>query len=539
MKHIMKKSKLIGMIALMVLGLSIGACTPQETPPTKAPQNESDLEEERRSLEAEIASKEAEEESIQKEKGLSVEALQLFDTIKDWRFCFESGAGVRETTLTIDEQGHFSGEYYDNDAGDVGEGYEGGTIRKCDFTGRFTDVVRMANGAYVVTVKDLTYEKEPGEEEIIGGVRYVYQEAYGISGTEILEIYLPGTQTAKIPKEYVDSVKNMHFGVNVSGQYYINLPLELPFCGIYNPTTEYGFSSENVSGANLTYLVNRASFPGLTSIREDFHDWDGTYYYQDMSADGLYMVFNHCFIDEKKFNLMIQQEEFANDCIAHVMEGQPYREVTYLDPTDADSAPDLSYVTGGGISMVVSWLAGDEEDTRFYVARFTKYGRFVYAYGYSSGENDELLQGEAGSFFLSSLTFSGSREKISSASTDKVAKKIHAMVINNGSSPSMIYADEVVLIHLDDKELMEKYHLTEEDFMNDYVIVGMDKDYQEYQLSESCPIYGQFPGEGPFSELQSKSAFHQKLMDGQAAYLMELYLDEDNNVTFLYEPFRP
>ena len=124
----MKKSKFMGAAMLLTFGLTIGACVPGETPPETVPHLASQLEEERKSLEEEMASEEAEKESASKEEDLSVEALQLFDTVKGWRFCFESGAGAWETNLTIDEQGHFSGEYYDNDPGDVGEGYEGGTV---------------------------------------------------------------------------------------------------------------------------------------------------------------------------------------------------------------------------------------------------------------------------------------------------------------------------------------------------------------------------------------------------------------------------
>lgn len=535
----MKKNLLRSIAALLAMGCSLAACRPGETPPAKPPYYYSELEEESAANASTEGSEETKSESVPAEEELSADALYLFDAIQGWMFSFESGAGAWGTILTVDEQGHFSGQYHDSDAGDVGEGYQNGTINLCDFTGRFTDVVRTTNGVYEATVTDLAYEKEPGKEEIKDGVRYAYAEAYGISGTEKVEIYLPGAKTAKLPKEYVDWIEDLHFGVSVSGQYYLNVPLELPFCGIYNPAMKYGFSSENVSGRNLTYLVNRASFPGLSSIRADFYDWNGTYYYQDLSADGLYMVSNLCFIDEKKFNPMIRQDEFVNDCISHFMEGQSYRDVSYLDPSDADYAPDLSYVNGGGISVVASWLAGNNEDTRFYVARFTKLGRFVYAYGYSSSEYDELMQGEAGSFYLSSLTFSGDREKISSASVDKVAKKIYAIVINNGSDASQIFADEVTWINSGDEELMAKYQLTEEDLTDDYAIANEVEEYKAYVLSESCPIYVQFPAEGPFAELQTKSAFHKKLMDADHSYLMELYLDENNSVTFLYEPYRP
>ncbi|MCR5461230.1 MAG: hypothetical protein K6F51_15305 [Acetatifactor sp.] len=535
----MKKNVFRSIAALIAIGCSLVACGPGETPSETATEASSLPEEESAAKTSTDGGEETESTSVPEEEELSADAAYLFDAVRGWDFCFESGAGAWGTYLTVDEQGRFSGQYHDSDAGDVGTGYENGTISLCNFTGRFTNVARTTSGVYEATVTDLTYEKEPGDEEIKDGVRYVYREAYGISGTEKVEIYLPGAKTAKLPKEYVDWIENLRFGVSVSGQYYLNVPSELPFCGIYNPATKYGFASENVSGRNLTYLVNRASFPGLASIRSDFHEEDGTYFYQDMSQDGLYLVYNLCYLDEKGLNLWGGQEDFVNDCISHLMEGQAFRDVSFLDPSDADYAPDLSYVNGGGVSIVASWLAGNNEDTRFYVARLTKLGRFVYAYGYSSSEYDELMQGEAGSFFLSSLTFSGDRDKISSANPGKVVKKIHAIVINNGSDASQIFADEVTWINSGDEELMAKYHLTEEDLTDDYAIANDVEEYKAYVLSESCPIYVQFPEEGPFSELQTKSAFHKKLMDADHSYLMELYLDENNNVTFLYEPYRP
>ena len=70
-------------------------------------------------------------------------------------------------------------------------------------------------------------------------------------------------------------------------------------------------------------------------------------------------------------------------------------------------------------------------------------------------------------------------------------------------------------------------------------VIGLDGNYKEYRLSANCPIYIQYPEEGPFEGLCDQARFHKKLTDDTYDYLMELYLDENDVVTFAYEPFRP
>ena len=470
--------------------------------------------------------------------GLSEDAAYLFDVIRGWTFCFESGAGGWDTTLTVDAEGNFNGLFHDSDMGDTGEGYDYGTLYQCTFHGRFTDVTKKSQYVYEAKVEGLAYDRNEGETEIIDQVRHVYSNAYGISGAETVEIYLPGAKVADLPEGYMSWIQPLHFGVYALDHFYWDIPEELPFCGIYNPAEQDGFFSDNVEGKNSVYLVNKASFPGLRSVRRDLNA-DGTYFYEDVAEDGTYAVRSLCYRDEQDFSFYDgREEQFVKDCISHLLEGAEARDVYYLDSSFRDSTPDMTCINGH-TSYMAGWTVGSNEDTRYYVARMTKLGSYIYVYGYSGSEYDEYLHGEAGAFLLSSLTFSGNQDRISSASTENVVRKVHAVVINRGTDPMSIYADEVIWVGSGDEALIEKYHLTEEDLTNDYAIVGIDGNYKEYQLSDRCPIYIQYPEEGPFWELQGKGAFHKKLAGGTYDYLMELYLDENDNVTFLYEPYRP
>ena len=60
-----------------------------------------------------------------------------FQDISDYVFSFSSGAGAWSTELRIHADGTFKGHYQDADMGDAGEGYAGGTLYVCDFTGKF------------------------------------------------------------------------------------------------------------------------------------------------------------------------------------------------------------------------------------------------------------------------------------------------------------------------------------------------------------------------------------------------------------------
>ena len=531
--------------ALLALSLMMSGCSDQDelskTPDGSKTQTESDEAQSGGEETGEKPAESTEESSSVSEKDpgddkegeLSADAARLFEKIYGWQFFFESGAGAWDTELTVDKTGSFNGVFHDVNMGDVGEGYDDGTILICSFTGKLTDVKKVSEYVYEAKVTDLTYEREPGESDIEDNVRYLYSDAYGLNVADVVTIYLPGAKVAELPREYVEWIEPLHFGTYVYGSFYRDYPEELPFCGIYEPTEQNGFFSVNYEGKNSLYVVNKASFPGLKNVRNDVNA-DGTYYVKDVGELGDHEVINLCYRPEKDSVSWGPTEDLVKDVISAFCPGQSGEDIYFLDSMDADSAPQVLYLHGDA-TVMAGWSCGGRQ----YLARILTMGAYVYAYGISYGESDTLLQGDAGSFLLASLTYSGDPGRLSTAGGEHVSKKILAGIINNGADSSRIMADECIWVDASDEELMAKYHLTEEDVTNDYAIVGLDGSYKEYQLSENCPVYVQYPEEGPFWELQVRSVFHKKLTESPEPFLVWLYLDENDKVTFLCEPFRP
>ena len=528
-------------VACMALCLAFSGCEDAGNGESSSRDLGTSIEESTESVESVESTQDSQgtSESSSERVPVSMDLIDFFHVVPGWVFNFSSGAGGWETNLMIGEDGEFAGEYHDYDLGDVGAGYDNGTVYRSKFSGKFTDIKKVSEYTYEATVSDLKYENVPGTKEIVDGMLQIYTEAYGISGTDKVVIYLPGKKLEQLPEEYLNWIGYLNFGSYVNGQYYSDYPEELPFCGIFNAEAGNGFSSYNAEAINSVYVVNRAKFPGLSNVSLAMME-EGKYYYHDVSADGRYEVINVCFKKENgNDNTYSSVEEFVDDVINHVTNGKAYDDMYYLDYSFADSMPQM-ILMNGRVTYVAGWTCGTGEDKRYYVARCLEIDGFYYAYAYSSSENDEFLRGEAGGFLLSSLTLSGDALRISTESKDKVVRKIQGVVISNGTDPSRIMVDEVVMIGLEDEDLIEKYKLDPEtDMLNDYAVVGLDQNYKEYRLSENCPIYIQYPEEGPFEGLCDQARFHKKLTDGKYEYLMELYLDENDVVTFMYEPFRP
>lgn len=448
-EKVMKKWK--GAIALLIIGLLLGGCSDSDGFVSGEAFIHSSLMEEK-AKEAEGTSQEdtsqestTETEDPAREDELELEATKLFDAITGWEFSFLSGAGGWETTLEVNNKGSFIGRFYDDDMGDVGESYPNGTRYECDFSGKLMDVKRISQYVYEASVTDLTYLKDPEQVEIVNGVRKVYSTAYGIDGTHRVQIYLPGAAIADLPREYMEWIEPLYFGAYALGSYYRDFPEELPFCGIYNIDQQEGFSSENRGGKNSVYLVNKASFPGLTSSRHDLNE-DGTYYFEDVNPQGLYSVLNLCYRSEKGFSVYDRQEELVHDVISHVMEGGKYHDMYFLDSGNLEYSPQVAFINGFR-TLYAFWEAGSGEDLREYYARIAVLGNYVYAFAYSSCEYDEIMYGEAGYFYLTSLTFSADPSKISAENPETCSRVIYACVINNGTDPRNLKADECLWIN--------------------------------------------------------------------------------------------
>lgn len=152
-----------------------------------------------------------------------------FVDVSDIEFTFASGAGGWSTYLYIEEDGTFYGNFHDSDMGCTGEGYPGGTIYYCDFSGKFTNPVKIDDYSYQFEIESLKCEKEEGEEEIIDERLYIYSYSYGLDDADKLYMYLPGKDT----KDFSEELKMWLFLTDDEK--------ELPFYAIYNENPEYGF----------------------------------------------------------------------------------------------------------------------------------------------------------------------------------------------------------------------------------------------------------------------------------------------------------
>lgn len=119
-------------------------------------------------------------------QGLPREALPL-------TFMLASGAGGWGTTLTLQPDGSFKGEYEDFNAE--------GSSHICRFSGQFGEIVRTSEFACTMRLESLKYEREPGEK-LSGG--YIASEAYGLESGETYVFYMPGTPVEGLDEAFLN-----------------------------------------------------------------------------------------------------------------------------------------------------------------------------------------------------------------------------------------------------------------------------------------------------------------------------------------------
>lgn len=146
------------------------------------------------------------------------------------KFIFSSGAGAWATVLNINPDGSFDGNFHDSNMGETGEGYPGGTIYYCDFTGQFGDVEKVNDYTYSMKMLSIEYKNDPDTEEIKEQRKFIYATAYGLDEAEELYIYIPDAPISELPEKFLMWAHKPGSTDSTLGSY-----------GIYNLNEEEGF----------------------------------------------------------------------------------------------------------------------------------------------------------------------------------------------------------------------------------------------------------------------------------------------------------
>lgn len=205
-----------------------------------------------------------------------------FVDVSHLEFWFGSGAGAWCTVLTVHNDGTFEGEYRDSDVG---------SMWLCNFTGKFSEPIKVNDYTYSVWLEQIKLEGVPGTEEIKDGIKLMYSNPYGLDDAEELLFYLPGAPVRELPEGYQSWMRSY-------GDY---IGTELPFYGLYNVNGEQGYSSHISDNIRALDESAQAAYADLLlgdfSLLEDARTWgyppfpapsgDLEYATMDLDGDGI------------------------------------------------------------------------------------------------------------------------------------------------------------------------------------------------------------------------------------------------------------
>ncbi len=155
----------------------------------------------------------------------------IFKTLPD-SFSFSSGVGGWQTVIELNEDGTFTGEFYDYEVVFTGEDYPKGTVYICNFNGKFTDVNKIDDHTYSMRLDYINTSSTEGDSYIEDGWKYIYSNPYGFDNAEEFMIYLPGSSLDSLPKILISW---LHLGASTPD----TLPSDT--YALYNVNSEYGF----------------------------------------------------------------------------------------------------------------------------------------------------------------------------------------------------------------------------------------------------------------------------------------------------------
>lgn len=465
------------------------------------------------------------------------EKFDLFNELSGWQFELASAGNYESnwrTWITINKDGTFSGsflkDYYVKTAdGEVRTDADG------EFTGKLGECRQKDEYTYEADVEELEYT-------LSAEVPKEYSEASGLEsyddGGITMTFYLPGKSAEELPVDVSSSLFGNDFGAYVGTDlvWVEDQPDDLPFYTLV--TDDAVFSGTNISAANDLYIVNRTRLMEIVNMDCWYGD-DGTYYCMDGDENGNVRFVNTC----------IKYEGFNFDVAKCIEEIYGDKDIEYLSVYEEGVEDDWIYKPGlkwlnGMQSKYAMWSLEKNGKNISYQGRFiSPYiddHRFVFAYIVELSGGSEAVDGETASFALESLSFSGRKEDIScgGGTIGEPYKKI--LVLAKSGQGNFILGDEVEFVSEDQTDKIKKYNLDPDDFYDDYQIGGIDGIYEEFTVSEDCPIYVQYAPDGMHRLISLKDfSDYIKPFESDNGILMDLVLDRSGNVILIKEPYTP
>ncbi len=158
-----------------------------------------------------------------------------FADLQHLEWTFSSGVGAWYTTMRIQADGTFTGDFHDSNMGESEEAYPNGTVYGCLFHGQMRLEQAGENGPWTMTVESLELDEGQVPEALEDGIRFVTADPYGLTLGQQMILYAPGTPVEQLPEGF-------RFWAHI-GAFDENLEA-LPFYGLYSEEDDVGFIGE-------------------------------------------------------------------------------------------------------------------------------------------------------------------------------------------------------------------------------------------------------------------------------------------------------
>lgn len=111
---------------------------------------------------------------------------------------FSSGAGGWSTTLTLSQDGSFTGAFSDSEMGERDENeYPNGTVYVCNFSGQFKDIKKVNDYTYSMTLDSVKVAEDEEKSKMVSVIKRVNHPAWTVERRSISTLRMHLSQNCR------------------------------------------------------------------------------------------------------------------------------------------------------------------------------------------------------------------------------------------------------------------------------------------------------------------------------------------------------